>query len=88
MAVVKADAYGHGLVPMARELVRLGTPALGVSSIDEGILIRKKVSSRHPDSPFIGPSSGRNHCLSPLSSDSDHLFNGNGPEAPPGRATP
>jgi alanine racemase len=43
MALVKADAYGHGLVPIARELVRLGAPALGVSSIDEGIQIRKKV---------------------------------------------
>jgi alanine racemase len=25
MAVVKADAYGHGLVPVAKELVRLGS---------------------------------------------------------------
>jgi alanine racemase len=50
MAVVKADAYGHGLVPVSRELVRLGIPALGVSSIDEGILIRKKVS---PDIPIV-----------------------------------
>jgi alanine racemase len=44
MAVVKGDAYGHGLLPIARELVSLGTPALAVSSIDEGILIRKRVS--------------------------------------------
>ena len=50
MAVVKADAYGHGLVPVARELLKLGTPALGVSSLEEGILIRKKVS---PDIPVV-----------------------------------
>jgi len=50
MAVVKADAYGHGLVPIARELVRLGTPALGVGSIEEGITVRNKIS---PDIPVF-----------------------------------
>jgi alanine racemase len=50
MAVIKADAYGHGLVPIARELVRLGTPALGVGSIEEGIIVRKKIS---PDIPVL-----------------------------------
>lgn len=50
MAVVKADAYGHGLVPVARRLVQLGAPAFGVSSIEEGILIRQKVS---PDLPVV-----------------------------------
>jgi alanine racemase len=50
MAIVKADAYGHGLVPIAHELLRLGAPALGVSSIEEGILIRTKVS---PEIPVI-----------------------------------
>ncbi len=54
MAVVKADAYGHGLVPIASELVRIGTPALGVSSIEEGILIRKNVSSSIPIVLLLG----------------------------------
>jgi len=45
MAVVKADAYGHGLVPIARELMRLKVPALGVGSIEEGISIREKVGA-------------------------------------------
>lgn len=45
MAVVKADAYGHGLVPIAGELVRLGVQALGVGSVEEGIMIREKVSA-------------------------------------------
>jgi alanine racemase len=44
MAVVKADAYGHGLIPVAKELVRLGVPALGVGSIAEGIQIREQIS--------------------------------------------
>jgi alanine racemase len=50
LAIVKADAYGHGLVPVARELLQLGTPAFGVGSAEEGILIRKKVS---PDVPVV-----------------------------------
>jgi alanine racemase len=54
MAVVKADAYGHGLIPVARELVRLGVPALGVSSVEEGILIRKKVSPHIPVIHLLG----------------------------------
>jgi alanine racemase len=48
MAVVKADAYGHGLVPVSRELIRLGSSALGVCSVNEGILIRKKVDPHIP----------------------------------------
>jgi alanine racemase len=54
MAMVKADAYGHGLVPVARELLKLGAPALGVSSIEEGILIRKKVSPHIPVVLLLG----------------------------------
>ncbi len=54
MAVVKADAYGHGLVPIAREMVRLGASALGVSSIEEGVLIRKKVSLDIPVVHLLG----------------------------------
>ncbi len=54
MAVVKADAYGHGLVPVARELIRIGIPALGVGSVDEGILIREKVSPTIPVVILLG----------------------------------
>jgi alanine racemase len=54
MAVVKADAYGHGLVSIARELVGLGAPALGVSSMDEAILIREKVNSSIPIVLLLG----------------------------------
>lgn len=38
---VKADAYGHGLVPVARKLESLGVDYLGTASIDEGITLRR-----------------------------------------------
>jgi alanine racemase len=41
MAVVKANAYGHGLVAMARELEVIGTDWLGVANVAEGAAIRK-----------------------------------------------
>ena len=41
MVTVKADAYGHGLIPVAKLLESLGVDFLGVASIDEGILLRK-----------------------------------------------
>ncbi len=54
MAVVKADAYGHGLVPVARELVRMGVQSLGVGSVEEGIVIREKVSATIPVVLLLG----------------------------------
>ena len=41
MAVVKANAYGHGLIPMARELEAIGTNWLGVANVAEGAAIRE-----------------------------------------------
>ena len=40
MVTVKADAYGHGLIPVARRLVANGVNFFGVASIDEGIRLR------------------------------------------------
>jgi alanine racemase len=54
MAVVKADAYGHGLIPVARALVRLGSQALGVGTVAEGILVRKKVDPQIPVILLLG----------------------------------
>lgn len=54
MAVVKADAYGHGLIPVARELAGLGVPALGVGSIEEGIQIREKIGAPIPVVLLLG----------------------------------
>jgi alanine racemase len=41
LAVVKADAYGHGLVPVARRLAAAGADYLGVGSLEEGLLLRQ-----------------------------------------------
>ncbi len=41
LAVIKADAYGHGAVPVARALEAHGADYFAVSSIDEAIEIRK-----------------------------------------------
>jgi alanine racemase len=41
MAVVKADAYGHGLVDVARAAVDGGASALGVALLEEAITLRK-----------------------------------------------
>jgi len=38
--VVKADAYGHGAIEVARILVAEGAPWLAVSSVDEGVNLR------------------------------------------------
>ncbi len=41
MAVVKANAYGHGIIEVARQSLENGAEALGVAHIEEGIQIRK-----------------------------------------------
>lgn len=41
MAVVKADAYGHGLVPSAFAAKQAGIDALGVAIAEEGIKLRQ-----------------------------------------------
>jgi alanine racemase len=41
LAVVKADAYGHGLIPVARRLAAAGADYLGVGSLDEGLALRR-----------------------------------------------
>ena len=41
MAVVKANAYGHGDIPVARELERLGADWFGVATVQEGMSLRE-----------------------------------------------
>lgn len=41
LAVVKSNAYGHDLVPFAKEMERLGADFLGVDSCVEGVALRK-----------------------------------------------
>lgn len=35
IAIVKADAYGHGAVPVAKALIEAGAPHLGVATVEE-----------------------------------------------------
>ena len=41
LGVVKADAYGHGAVPVARRLEELGAEYLAVACLDEGLELRQ-----------------------------------------------
>lgn len=41
MGVVKADAYGHGLIEIAKRLEKRDIDYLGVAYLEEGILLRK-----------------------------------------------
>src|SRR3972149_8196294 len=41
LAVVKADAYGHGAIPVSLKLQKLGVEYLGVAISEEGVELRK-----------------------------------------------
>ena len=41
LAIIKANAYGHGMIEIAHYLNKLGIKHFGVATIDEGIKIRK-----------------------------------------------
>ena len=41
MPILKANAYGHGLVEVARVLERLGAPYVGVAYLEEGLRLRQ-----------------------------------------------
>jgi alanine racemase len=42
LCVVKADAYGHGVLPIARLLEGVGVDYLGVATMSEGIFLREQ----------------------------------------------
>ena len=42
MTILKANAYGHGLVQVAQHVVKLGAAYLGVAYLEEGILLREQ----------------------------------------------
>ncbi|MEI9908058.1 MAG: alanine racemase [Actinomycetota bacterium] len=54
MAVVKADAYGHGLIPVARTAVDAGAEWLGVALLEEAIALRTAEIS-HPILAWLVP---------------------------------
>ena len=41
LLVVKADAYGHGIVPCSQAAQREGVDWLGVALVEEGMLVRE-----------------------------------------------
>ena len=41
MSVVKADAYGHGLLPVATAAVQAGATWLGAATLDEALTLRE-----------------------------------------------
>ena len=51
MAVVKADAYGHGLTQVASTLMQCGVDAFAVANLSEALLLRQ-----------IGGTAGRFCC--------------------------
>jgi alanine racemase len=57
LAVVKADAYGHGAPAVARELASQGVGAFGVATLEEGLALRKAGLRR--EILVFGPVEGR-----------------------------
>ena len=41
MCMVKADAYGHGMIPVAKACIKSGAYALGVATVEEGVALRE-----------------------------------------------
>jgi|GEM_PF-1176019 len=41
ISVLKADAYGHGLLPIAKILEKLKTDKIAIGSLDEAVVLRK-----------------------------------------------
>jgi alanine racemase len=48
MAVIKANAYGHGMLEIAEASVSAGATWLGVATLDEAIAVRSKLSQNVP----------------------------------------
>src|SRR4051812_22500634 len=41
MPILKANAYGHGLVAVAQKLEKVGAPYIGVAYLEEGLRLRQ-----------------------------------------------
>jgi len=41
MAIVKADAYGHGMIPVAKAAFEAGAGWLGIATVDEAVCLRE-----------------------------------------------
>ena len=59
MAVVKGDAYGHGLVPTARAALRGGATWLGVAQLHEATALRDAgIDAREQPAQHAGVDAG------------------------------
>lgn len=56
MAVVKANAYGHGAVPVARACLEAGAAWLAVAAVDEGLALRRAGLGINAPLLVLGPS--------------------------------
>ena len=79
MAVVKADAYHHGAVPIARALERCGVDYLAVALVEEGMVLRE-AGIRTPIMLLSGsygmhPRHLHQYKLQPVAYDLDTLVN-------------
>ena len=54
MAVVKADAYGHGLLPVATTCLDAGATWLGVAQLDEALRLRALLDAQGLARPLPG----------------------------------
>ena len=48
MAIVKANAYGHGAVPVARAALEAGATWCGVARVNEALELRQAGPARKP----------------------------------------
>ena len=48
MAIVKADAYGHGAIEISKQAIKCGVYALGVALVEEGVELRKAGINKQP----------------------------------------
>jgi alanine racemase len=55
MAIVKANAYGHGHVPVAKRAIKEDVAILGVATVDEGVALRE-AGITHPILVLMQPS--------------------------------
>src|ERR1700694_2874456 len=63
MAVVKADAYGHGLGPGAKTAISAGAPWLRVALLEEAIALRSAGISAPVLSWLVPPGSDYKNAL-------------------------
>ena len=54
LGVMKADAYGHGAVPLSHALCELGAEYLAVSNLEEAIQLRRGIRSASPPGSWSG----------------------------------